>query len=45
MFPVFSIFHQKEQLTTRIHNILEEYPTGKGNANGEKNFVILFFIF
>ena len=26
----WTIFHQKEELTTRVHNILEEYPSGIG---------------
>jgi len=29
-FSEFSIFHQKEDLTTRIRNILDEYPFGLG---------------
>ena len=29
-FTQFSVFHQKEELTTRIKNILDEYPTGLG---------------
>jgi hypothetical protein len=26
--PSFSVFHQKEDITTRIKNILDEYPPG-----------------
>lgn len=47
----WNLFHQKEELTTRIHNILQDYPPGIGpfkeflqNADDARaaSFILIF---